>query len=101
MYDSGKAIRRAPLPAASAIRSQAFAIVASRSRNTGAAWTTATVKDAFDSGVSIIPCSYKEPRIENREPRTDQRPIPSPQNEKRKNLLGCFTFYVLRFSPRT
>src|SRR5438552_1547798 len=48
MNDSGNRASRASLRAASAISRQAFAIVASRSRNTGAAWTAAIRNGAFD-----------------------------------------------------
>src|SRR5512133_3930985 len=40
---SGKATSPAPLPAASAMSAHALSTVASRSRNTGAAWTAATI----------------------------------------------------------
>ena len=45
MNVSGNSTRAAPAAAASLMRLQAFSVVASRSRKTGAAWTAATFVD--------------------------------------------------------
>src|SRR5512136_1509114 len=51
MKDSGNTMRRAPWLVASAISRQAFSTVASRSKNTGEAWTAAILNLSLGVGI--------------------------------------------------